>query len=156
MRTGNGSAIAGTNDTALPADQLVTIEAKAEAATVTVPILKAEELWDGEKAFFVEAYDIQGPLFNSALRCSTPICIEADKDDLTEDFTLRMSNLLVWDDSEHMDNVGRWDISKFYHNQLMNKLGIMNGVGENTIRPQGQTTRAENAATLHRFAELIK
>ncbi|MDL2273567.1 S-layer homology domain-containing protein [Oscillospiraceae bacterium OttesenSCG-928-G22] len=50
------------------------------------------------------------------------------------------------------------DISDYAKNaiQLMNKLGIMNGVGENTINPQGDASRAEVAAMLHRFLELVK
>jgi hypothetical protein len=39
--------------------------------------------------------------------------------------------------------------------QLLNKLGLLLGVGENTIDPQGQATRAQVAAVLHRFAERV-
>jgi hypothetical protein len=36
--------------------------------------------------------------------------------------------------------------------QTLNKLGVILGVGGNTIDPQGQATRAQVAAALHRFA----
>lgn len=35
--------------------------------------------------------------------------------------------------------------------QLLHKLGIINGVGNNTIDPKGTATRAQAAAMLHRF-----
>jgi uncharacterized repeat protein (TIGR02543 family) len=37
--------------------------------------------------------------------------------------------------------------------QILNKLGIINGKGNNVIDPQGAATRAEVAAMLHRFLE---
>jgi hypothetical protein len=40
--------------------------------------------------------------------------------------------------------------------QLLNKLGLINGVGNNTIDPKGEATRAQTAAMLHRFVELVK
>ena len=40
--------------------------------------------------------------------------------------------------------------------QVLNKLGIINGKGNNAIDPQGKATRAEVAAMLHRFSELVK
>ncbi|MDL2274304.1 DUF2436 domain-containing protein [Oscillospiraceae bacterium OttesenSCG-928-G22] len=50
------------------------------------------------------------------------------------------------------------DIEDYAKNavQLMNKLGIINGTGENTINPKGEATRAEVAAMLQRFLEAIQ
>ncbi|MDR1912902.1 MAG: S-layer homology domain-containing protein [Clostridiales bacterium] len=39
--------------------------------------------------------------------------------------------------------------------QVLNKLGIINGVGAGAIDPQGKATRAQVAAMLHRFAEAV-
>jgi hypothetical protein len=46
------------------------------------------------------------------------------------------------------------EISDYAKNavQTLNKLGIINGVGENRIAPKGNATRAQVAAMLHRFA----
>ena len=40
--------------------------------------------------------------------------------------------------------------------QTLNKLGVILGKGENTVDPQGNTTRAELAALLHRIDTIIK
>jgi len=40
--------------------------------------------------------------------------------------------------------------------QVLNKLGIIKDKGNDVIDPQGQATRAEIAAILHRFLEFIK
>jgi uncharacterized repeat protein (TIGR02543 family) len=40
--------------------------------------------------------------------------------------------------------------------QVLNKLGIINGKGNNIIDPKEKATRAEAAAMLHRFSEAIK
>mgnify|MGYP003623960744 CR=1 FL=1 len=40
--------------------------------------------------------------------------------------------------------------------QLMNKLEVINGVGENAINPKGNATRAEVAAMLHRCMDKVK
>jgi len=50
------------------------------------------------------------------------------------------------------------EISSYAKNaiQNLNKLGIMNGRGNNVIDPRGAATRAEVAAMLHRLAEMIK
>jgi hypothetical protein len=45
--------------------------------------------------------------------------------------------------------------------QTLNKLGVINGVGENAngqtiINPKGNATRAQVAAMLHRFITLIE
>ena len=39
--------------------------------------------------------------------------------------------------------------------QVLNKLGIINGKGNNIIDPKGEATRAEFAAMLHRFLEKL-
>ena len=39
--------------------------------------------------------------------------------------------------------------------QVLYKLGIMQGVGDNKIDPTGTATRAQLAAMLHRFLRLI-
>jgi hypothetical protein len=39
--------------------------------------------------------------------------------------------------------------------QAMNKCGIIEGKGNNTIDPKGAVTRAEAAAILHRFMKLL-
>jgi hypothetical protein len=40
--------------------------------------------------------------------------------------------------------------------QALFKLGIIQGVGENTINPKGDATRAQFAAMIHRMQELVK
>ncbi len=40
--------------------------------------------------------------------------------------------------------------------QILNKLGIINGVGNNTIDPKGNATRGQAAAMLHRFITAIQ
>ena len=40
--------------------------------------------------------------------------------------------------------------------QTLNKLGIINGVGGNTIDQKGEATREQVAAMLYRFSEAIK
>lgn len=40
--------------------------------------------------------------------------------------------------------------------QTLFKLGIIQGVGENTINPKGDATRAQFAAMIHRMQELVK
>jgi hypothetical protein len=40
--------------------------------------------------------------------------------------------------------------------QTLNKLRIINGVGNNTIDPRGSATRAQIAAIMHRFTENLK
>ncbi|MEM5770450.1 MAG: Calx-beta domain-containing protein, partial [Bacillota bacterium] len=70
VRTVSGSAAAGTNYTSVSA--AVEIEAGDTSAQVTVDI-KAAAVWNGQKTFFVEAYDIGGALFDDgSLRCSVP------------------------------------------------------------------------------------
>ena len=50
------------------------------------------------------------------------------------------------------------DISDYAMNalQTLNKLGVINGIGNNVINPKGDATRAEAAAMLHRFAKLLE
>ena len=49
------------------------------------------------------------------------------------------------------------EISDYAKNaiQTMNKLGILSGKGNNAIDPQGSATRAEVAAMLQRFLEML-
>jgi hypothetical protein len=50
------------------------------------------------------------------------------------------------------------DISDYAKNaiQVLNKLGIINGIGGNAIDPQGKATRAQVAAVFHRFVEAVQ
>lgn len=40
--------------------------------------------------------------------------------------------------------------------QILYKLGIMQGVGDNKIDPKGTATRAQLAAMLHRFLQFTE
>ena len=40
--------------------------------------------------------------------------------------------------------------------QMLNKLGIIKGKGNNVVDPKGEATRAEFAAILHRYLEAVE
>lgn len=94
VRTVSGSAAAGTNYTSVSA--AVEIEAGDTSAQVTVDI-KAAAVWNGQKTFFVEAYDIGGALFDDgSLRCSVPVAIQSSKEYAEADFTNTVKNSVYY------------------------------------------------------------
>jgi uncharacterized repeat protein (TIGR02543 family) len=71
---------------------------------------------------------------------------------------IRFANIEVYVTQEYRSFADEDQIADYAKNsiQTLNKLGIINGVGNDTINPRGNATRAEVAAVLRRFVAMVK